>query len=159
MTTAYILQSQQNTNFCVGVTSVAAGSNVALLTLSGAGGTTSQWSMDPNTGYIQLIADPSLYLDVQGTGANPWQLIVSNFVIGRVSQKWNWVGNPPFISNQAYPTMVIDNSGGNVTAGNPILLWSLNNGQNQKWSKLAVPAAIGSVSALSGRPRLTPFAG
>ena len=136
----YILQSQQNTNLCIGAASDAAGALVTLQILSGIGGTLSQWNMDQNTGYITLAADPNLCLDIQGFNGQQGQVIVANLVLGRTSQRWNWVGSPPYITNQAYPSMVIDNSGGNANPGNPILVWPLNGGQNQKWSALGVPA-------------------
>lgn len=139
MTTSYVIQSLQNTGLCIGVNNVAAGSLVTLQVLAGIGGTTSQWEMDPNTGYISLTADPTLVLDVQGFNGQQGQLIVNTMTLGKTSQKWNWVGRAPNIGNVAYPTMVIDNSGGNAQPGNPILIWPFNGGQNQSWSSLAVP--------------------
>ncbi|KKO61998.1 Ricin-type beta-trefoil lectin domain protein [Janthinobacterium sp. KBS0711] len=138
--TAYVIQSLQNTNLCIGVTSAAAGSLVTLQVLSGVGGTTSQWNMDPNTGYITLAANPSLCLDVQGYDGQQGQVIVSTMTLGRTSQLWNWVGRAPNISNVQYPQMVLDNANNNASPGNAILVWPYNGGQNQKWSCLAVPA-------------------
>ncbi len=140
MTTTYVIQSLQNTGLCVGVTSMAAGSLVTLQTLSGAGNKNSQWLMDPNTGTIALASNPDLVLDVQGYDGKQGQVIVANMVLGRTSQTWNWVGSPPNISNNQYPQMVLDNSGGVVQPGNPVLIWPTNGGTNQKWSCLAVPA-------------------
>lgn len=139
MATAYIIQSAQNPNFCIGVTQASAGSLVVLSTLQGAGNTLTQWLLDPNTGHMQLAANPDLYLDWQGTSPSGSQLIVTDYVLGRTSQTWNWVGNPPYISNNAAFNYVIDNSGAQVTAGNPILLWPQNSAINQKWNRLAVP--------------------
>jgi hypothetical protein len=138
--TAYILQSLQNTNLCIGVTSTAPGTFVTLKTLSGAGDKLSQWSMDPNTGVISLASDPTLCLDVQGYDGKQGQVIIATWVIGRTSQQWNWLGAPPTISNVQYPNMVLDNANNTVAPGNAILIWPLNGGTNQKWSKLAVPA-------------------
>jgi len=158
-TTAYVLQSLQNTNLCIGTTSGSAGSLVTLQVLSGIGDTLSQWLMDPNTGYIQLAADPNLVLDVQGFNGQQGQIIVSAINLGRTSQKWNWVGRAPNISNVMYPTMVVDNSGGDASPGNPILIWPFNGGQNQSWSALSVPsmhllnAAEGNQGHLSGSPK------
>lgn len=155
--TAYVIQSLQNTGLCVGTTSTAAGSLVTLQVLSGVGGQLSQWLMDPNSGYIKLAADPSKCLDVQGFTGQQGQVIIADLVLGRTSQLWNWVGNPPRISNVEYPTMVLDNSGGNANPGNPILIWPSNGGQNQKWSSLSVPtlSVIQKSSAhFSGSPTL-----
>ena len=155
--TAYVIQSLQNTNLCIGASSTAAGSLVTLQVLSGVGGTLSQWNMDPNSGYITLAADTSKCLDVQGYDGQQGQVIIADLVLGRTSQKWNWVGSPPYISNVAYPNMVIDNSGGSAQPGNPILIWPLNGGQNQKWASLAVPLLTihqKSVAHLSGSPQL-----
>lgn len=155
--TSYVIQSLQNTNLCIGATSTAAGSLVTLQTLSGIGGKLSQWVMDPTTGYILLAADQTKCLDVQGYDGQQGQVIIANAVLGRTSQLWNWVGSPPQISNVAYPTMVIDNSGGQAVPGNPILIWPANGGQNQNWSCLAVPTLAQlqmSKSHLSGSPTL-----
>ncbi|WCM87649.1 RICIN domain-containing protein [Acidovorax sp. NCPPB 3576] len=138
--TAYVIQSLQNTNLCIGVANVAAGSLVTLNVLSGVGGKNSQWNMDPNSGFITLAADPSLCLDVQGYDGQQGQVIVANLVLGRTSQQWNWVGRAPTISNVQYPQMVLDNANNNASPGNPILIWPYNGGQNQKWSSLSVPA-------------------
>jgi hypothetical protein len=137
--TAYVIQSLQNTNLCIGTTSTAAGSLVALQVLAGVGDQMTQWNMDPNSGHITLLADSSKCLDVQGYDGQQGQVIIADIVLGRTSQMWNWVGRPPGISNVAYPTMVIDNSGGHASPGNPVLIWPYNGGQNQKWSSLAVP--------------------
>lgn len=139
-TTAYVIQSGQNPDFCVGVTSATAGTLVTLKLLSGVGDELSQWNMDPDSGYITLASNPELCLDVQGYNGNQGQVVIDNIVLGRGSQKWNWVGSPPNISNLLYPTMVIDNSGGNVVPGNAVLVWPLNGGQNQKWSLQPIPA-------------------
>lgn len=155
--TSYVIQSLQNTNLCIGATSTAAGSLVTLQVLSGIGGKLSQWTMDPNTGYIQLAADPSKCLDVQGYDGEKGQVIIADLVLGRTSQLWNWVGSPPQIVNVAYPKMVVDNSGGQAVSGNPILIWPANGGLNQKWSSLAVPTLAQlqmSKSRLSGSPTL-----
>lgn len=137
--TAYVIQSSQNTNLCIGATSTAAGSLVTLQLLSGTGGKLAQWNMDPNTGYITLAADSTKCLDIQGFSGQQGQLIIADLVLGRPSQIWNWVGSPPYISSSAYSSMVVDNSGANANPGNPILVWPLNGGQNQKWSALSVP--------------------
>lgn len=161
--TAYVIQSLQNTNLCIGASSTAAGSLVTLQILSGVGGKLSQWNMDPNSGYITLAADPTKCLDVQGYNGQQGQVIIADLVLGRTSQLWNWVGNPPCIANVAYPNMVLDNSGGNASPGNPILIWPLNGGLNQKWSSLAVPvlsmlqkstAHSAGATHLSGSPTL-----
>lgn len=138
--TNYVIQSLQNTGMCIGTNSPAAGSLVTLQVLSGSGGTLSQWNMDPNTGYIHLAADNNMVLDVQGYNGTQGQIIIAALTLGKTSQKWNWVGQPPRISNMAYPNMVVDNAGGNVTPGNAILIWPLNEGQNQSWSALSVPS-------------------
>jgi len=153
--TAYVIQSLQNTGLCIGTTSTAAGSLVTLQVLAGVGAQLSQWNMDPNSGYITLAADPTKCLDVQGYDGQQGQVIIADLVLGRTSQLWNWVGRPPSISNVEYPTMVLDNSGGHATPGNPILIWPYNGGQNQKWSSLAVPALAmiqKSAAYLSGSP-------
>ncbi|BFO57450.1 MULTISPECIES: ricin-type beta-trefoil lectin domain protein [Comamonadaceae] len=138
--TTYVIQSLQNTSLCIGVTSAAAGSLVTLQTLSGVGNKNSQWTMDPNSGVIALATDSNLVLDIQGYDGQKGQVIVANYVLGRSSQTWNWVGSPPNISNNQYPQMVLDNSQGTAAPGNPILIWPNNGGTNQKWSCLAVPA-------------------
>jgi len=139
-TTKYIIQSLQNPNYCVGVRQASANQPVVLSFLQGAGSPLTQWYMDPNTGIISLVADPTLYIDVQGTVVQGSQLILSPYVPGRQSQSWNWLGNPPYISNNAAGNMVMDNSGSNIAPGNPILVWQQNNGQNQKWTELSVMA-------------------
>lgn len=149
---SYIIQSQQNQNYCIGVTQASAHQPVILSFLQGAGGPLTQWQMDPTTGIISLVAEPSLVLDVQGTGGQGSQLILSYYVLGRASQTWNWLGNPPYISNNAYPSMVVDNGGANVSPGNPILLWGQNSGQNQKWTQLSVPAVEKFLSRVKAEP-------
>jgi len=139
MATKYVLISNQNTNLCIGATQASAGSLVTLTLLGGGTNPLSQWYLDANTGHITLVANPDLYLDVQGIVTQGSQLIVADFVLGRQSQSWNWLGNPPQINNNASPNMVVDNSGGNPNPGNPILIWQANGGVNQKWTKLAVP--------------------
>jgi|GEM_PF-2505161 len=138
MSTKYIIQSLQNQNYCIGVRQASANQPLVLSYLQGAGSPLSQWYMDPNTGIITLVADPRLCIDVQGVVIQGSQLILSPYVPGRQSQNWNWLGNPPFISNNSAGNMVIDNSGGSITPGNPILVWSQNGGNNQKWTELSV---------------------
>lgn len=108
--------------------------------LQGAGSPLTQWYMDPNIGLTRLVADPNLCIDVQGTVVQGSQLILSTFVPGRQSQRWNWLGSPPYVSNNAAGNMVIDNSGGSISPGNPILVWPQHGGQNQQWTELSVPA-------------------
>ncbi|HET9621013.1 MAG TPA: RICIN domain-containing protein [Kofleriaceae bacterium] len=148
----YIIQSQQNQNYCIGVTQAGPHQPVVLSFLQGAGSPLTQWHMDPNTGIISLVADPQLVLDVQGTGGQGSQLILSHYVLGRASQAWNWLGNPPLISNNAYPSMVVDNSGANVSPGNPVLLWGQNNQQNQRWTQLSVPDVEGFLARTKAEP-------
>ncbi|MEX3954118.1 RICIN domain-containing protein [Paraburkholderia sp. EG287A] len=155
--TAYVIQSLQNSNLCIGATSAAAGSLVTLQELAGIGGKLSQWNMDPNSGYITLAADPTKCLDIQGFDGQKGQVIVADLVLGRNSQLWNWVGRPPYISNVEYPTMVLDNSGGITVPGNPVLIWPYNGGKNQEWSSLPVPTLNvlqRSGVHLSGSPKL-----
>lgn len=159
--TAYVLQSNQNTSLCIAVTQAAAGTPVTLQVLAGVGGKTSQWNLDPNSGYITLAADPTLCLDVQGYDGQKGQVIVANLVLGRASQQWNWVGMAPYIANVMYPNMVLDNAGATIAPGNPILIWPLNNGQNQKWSRYSVPMlenAKSDTSGFSGSPKLEAIA-
>jgi hypothetical protein len=146
--TKYIIQCQQNSNYCIGVTQPSAQQTVILSFLQGAGNPSTQWTMDPNTGLIRLAADPNLCLDVQGTVIQGSQLIISPYVLGRQSQAWNWLGNPPYISNNASGQMVIDNSGGDINPNNPILVWPQDGGANQKWTMLAVPAVEAFLSRL-----------
>ena len=136
--TKYIIQSLQNQNYCIGVRQASARQPLVLSFLQGAGSPNTQWYMDPNTGLITLVADPSLCIDVQGTVIQGSQLILSTYVPGRQSQSWNWLGNPPYVSNNAAGNMVIDNSGGNISPGNPILVWGQNSGTNQQWTELSV---------------------
>jgi hypothetical protein len=138
--TKYIIQSLQNQNYCIGVTQASARQPLILSFLQGAGSPLTQWFMDPNTGLMRLVADPNLCIDVQGTVVQGPQLILSTFVPGRQSQSWNWLGNPPYISNNAAGNMVIDNSGGSIRPGNPVLVWPQNGGQNQQWTELSVSA-------------------
>ncbi|OJT21058.1 hypothetical protein BO221_29725 [Archangium sp. Cb G35] len=138
MSQKYIIQSQQNTNYCFGVLQAAMNQPVVLSYIQGAANPLTQWIMDPNTGLIRLAANQDLYLDVQGTVTQGSQLILSSYIPGRLSQSWNWVGNPPFIANNANPGMVVDNSEDNVSPGNPILIWPQNGGQNQKWTLVSV---------------------
>jgi hypothetical protein len=101
------------------------------------------------SGTESLVADPTLCLDVQGTASQSSQLILSPHVLGRQSQAWNWLGNPPFIGNNASSGMVIDNAGGSISPGNPILVWPQSSGQNQQWTMLSVPAVEAFVTRLA----------
>ncbi|HYU34578.1 MAG TPA: RICIN domain-containing protein [Thermoanaerobaculia bacterium] len=142
--TAYVIQFSANTNFCLGVTAANPGAQVTLSLLQGAGTPLTQWYIDPNSGTITLAAsnpDSPLYLDFQGsTPSNGVPLIVSSFVLGRNSQRWNWLGNPPYVMNQGAPSYCIDDSNGGTQPGNRVQIWTQQNGNtNQQWQFLAVP--------------------
>jgi hypothetical protein len=140
--TKYIIQWQTDPQFCIGVTAIAAGANVTLSTLAGAGNPQTQWTMDPNTGLIALAASPDLVLDISGNYiGNGTPLVLANYVIGRPQQQWNWVGTPKAVMSLGQPGMCADNSGGAHKPGNQIVLWSYGAGNtNQAWSFLPVPA-------------------
>jgi hypothetical protein len=145
MSTKYVIQFTTNPNFCLGVTSAAPGSPVVLSILQGAGSKLTQWELDANTGLISLVGSPDpqnpLYLDFQGTSpSNGSTVIVSALVLGRTFQKWNWVGNPPYVMNLGAPTYCVDDNSGGTQPGNKIQIWSQQNGNtNQQWQFLAVP--------------------
>lgn len=149
MSTTYVLQLQSNPNYCIGVQAASSGSPVVLSYLQGAGSKLTQWILDPNTLLITSAAAPSLCLDVKGTVTQGSQLIITDIVLGRQSQQWNWVGNPPYISNIAASNMVIDNSGGNNSQGNPILIWGQNGGTNQQWLRTSVQFVEAATAALT----------
>jgi hypothetical protein len=142
MSTKYVIQLSANTNLCLGVTQANPGSPVVLSLLQGAGSPLTQWYIDPNSGTIQLAGSPAdspLYLDVQGTNpSNDTPLMVSSFTLGRTTQRWNWLGNPPYVMNQGAPTFCIDSAG--AQTGTKVILYSQQNGNpNQQWQLLAVP--------------------
>lgn len=145
MATKYVIQFNTNPNFCLGVTAASPGNPVVLSILQGAGSPLTQWYIDPNTGTITLVGSPDpnnpLYLDFQGTSPSKGNaIIVANFVLGRTFQKWNWVGNPPYVMNIGAPTFCIDDSGGGTQPGNKIQIWTQQSGNtNQQWQFLAVP--------------------
>ena len=149
--TKYVIQFSANTNFCLGVTAANPGAQVTLTLLQGAGTPLTQWYIDPNSGYITLAgADPSspLYLDFQGaTPSNGVPLIVSSFALGRNSQRWNWIGNPPYVMNVGAPNYCIDDSNGGTQPGNRVQIWTQQNGNtNQQWQFLAVPVLEASLA-------------
>ena len=92
-----------------------------------------------NSGLITLAADPTLCLDIQGNApGNGVGLVVATFVLGRPYQRWNWVGSPPYIMNNGALGLCVDNANGNMSPGNKIQLWQLENGDtNQQWTELA----------------------
>ena len=153
MATKYIVQLNGNPNFCLGVASATANSPVVLSILAGVGNSLTQWYTDPNTGAITLVGSPDptnpLYLDFQGTSpSNGQPAIVATFVLGRNFQKWNWVGNPPYVQNIGAPTYAIDNNAGSVVAGNKIQIWTQSVGSaNQQWNFLAVPVLEAALAA------------
>jgi hypothetical protein len=155
MSTKCVLVLNANTNFCLGVTQATPGSRVVLSFLQGAGSPLTQWDVDSNTGMISLVGSPDpsnpLYLDFQGTspsGGTP--IIVASFSLGRTSQKWNWVGNPPYVMNLGAPTFCIDNNHDRAVAGNSIEIWPQTTGNTaQQWQFLAVPVLAGALAASS----------
>lgn len=155
MSTKYVLQFGTNTNFCLGVTTASPGTPVVLSILQGAGSPLTQWYIDPNSGTISLVGSPDpknpLYLDFQGTSAsNGNAIIVSSLVLGRTFQKWNWVGNPPYVMNLGAPTYCIDDSNGGTQPGTRIQIWNQQNGNtNQQWQFLAVPVMEEALAASS----------
>jgi hypothetical protein len=138
---SYVIQLLGDRNLCLGVESAAANSTVKLMQLAGAGNPNTQWNMDANTGLITLVADKNMYLDIQGTDlSNGTAIIIANYVLGRPTQSWNWVGNPNFILNNGGPTFCVDATS-TWTVGADTHMWSQSqNNQNQKWSILSVPA-------------------
>ncbi|WP_394828971.1 ricin-type beta-trefoil lectin domain protein [Pendulispora albinea] len=132
----YILQSGQNPNLCVGVSSLQPGAPVILTPFQPPGSPFTQWYLDGSTGRIVLAANPSLCLDASQPGN---QLFLNSWTMSP-TQFWNWLGAPSYIINYGYPQAVIDNSGASIIPGNPILLWGMHGGVNQRWSLLQVPA-------------------
>ena len=142
--TKYIIQWQTDPQFCIGVTAVAAGANVTLSTLAGAGNPLTQWTMDPNTGIITLAVSTEnpLVLDISGNYiGNGTPLVLASYVIGRPQQQWNWVGTPRAIMSLGQAGMCVDNSAGHHNPGNQITFYAYQAGNtNQTWSFLPVPA-------------------
>ena len=143
MSTKYVIVLNANTNICLGVTTASPGTPVVLSILQGAGSPLTQWYLDANSGAISLAGSPEgnpLYLDFQGTSAsNGNGVIVSNSVLGRTFQKWNWVGNPPYVMNVGAPTYCIDDTG-STQPGTKVYIYNQMNGNiNQQWQFLAVP--------------------
>src|SRR6202035_5287523 len=135
----YIIQLVANRGYCLGVQQASPGSNVVLSNLQGIGNKTTQWELDPNSGRITLAGSANLCLDIQGNSpGNGVQLIVADYVLGRPTQIWNWVGSPPSIMNTGAPGFCVDNNGGNVAPGNKIQLYATNGTNAQQWTELSV---------------------
>ena len=138
MSPQYLIVSNQSSSFCLAVMDAVAGAPVILAGVNAA--PNYEWSMDPGTGYIRLVGNPDLCLDVQGDPSRGSQVIVNTLVPGRQAQIWNWASSPQ-IYNTAISNMVLDNSKGNAGPGNPILIWTSNGGLNQQWILSPVPSA------------------
>ncbi|MEA2664713.1 MAG: hypothetical protein QOI11_1657 [Candidatus Eremiobacteraeota bacterium] len=139
----YVIQLKKNPNYCLGVSTLAAGAAVQLTLLRGAGDLMTQWIADPNTGVLTLAASlpgDELVLDYEGTSAsNGTKLMINPLVFLRPSQTWNWVGNMPYIMSGGAPAYAIDDPNGSSTPGTTVQLWTQKTGEtNQQWTLLAV---------------------
>ena len=139
-TQPYIIQLNDNPNYCVGVGTIANGASVILKQMDGNFDKTVQWLFNDD-GTICSAGNPELCLGQPGVTVSQGQLSLNMVVGNQTTQQWNWLGQPPYIANVGQPTMVLDNSGGNVTVGNPILLWQMHSGSNQQWTLLTVQQA------------------
>ena len=133
----YIIQLNDNTNLCVGVDEIANGAPLKLKLLNGGMDHTVQWVFNDD-GTICSAGNANLCIGPQGVDITEGKAVLSGVVPGRGSQQWNWVGNPPYISNVQQSGLVLDNGNDVVSAGNPILIWNMHSGDNQQWTMLTV---------------------
>lgn len=122
---------------CIGVNAIQAGAPVVLSLLGASDHTV--FHMDPNTGYISSVKDPSLCIDIQAPAGSGSQLVLSKKVIGKTTQRWNWLGAPPRIFNVGLPTLCIDDYGNGTNPGNKIIAYDQSGGA-QSWQ--TVPADL-----------------
>ena len=152
MPTEYVIQFTTDSDKCLGVSQANAGAPVVLSLLQSPISKLTKWHLDPNSGAITLAgSNPPLYLDFQGTSpSNGVPIIISNYVLGRASQIWNWLGNPPYIMNVGAPNYCVDDSNGGTQPGTKIQIWSQMAGNtNQQWQLLAVPVLEEALAASS----------
>lgn len=133
----YIIQLNDNPNLCVGVGEIANGAPLQLKLLGGGMDHTIQWVFNDN-GTICSAGNANLCIGPQGVDISEGPAVLSTIVFGRGAQQWNWVGNPPYVSNVQQSALVLDNDGGVVSAGNPVLIWNMHSGDNQQWTLLTV---------------------
>jgi len=145
MSTKYVIQftgkvsSPQATSFCLGVTSPGINAPVVLSNLGFTANT--EWTVDPVTGYITSVADPSLVLSFSGTSpSNGTPLVLQQPLPGSLNQQWNWSGNAPRIVSGSFPTYAIDDDGCTQTAGTPLQMYNTS-GQCQGWRLITVAQA------------------
>ncbi|MBX9299137.1 RICIN domain-containing protein [Chromobacterium piscinae] len=136
----YVIRSTQDNRYCIGVVDDTNGGKVVLAKYERGGTTRTRWTLDPFTGLIRLASSEQLVLDAtpqtQGT-----QLTVTNYQFGKKSQTWDWVKKPQTIINSGNG-MVVDNQGAVVELGNPIILYTDHNGNNQHWEFQVVEVAL-----------------
>jgi Ricin-type beta-trefoil lectin domain-like len=142
----YIIQLNDNPNFCVGVPEIASGAQLQLKLLGSGADTSVQWVFNDD-GTICSAGNPNLCIGPQGVVVNQGQAFLSGVVLGRTSQQWNWLGQPPYIANVAQSGLVLDNAGGNASVGNPVYIWAMHSGDNQQWTLLTVAKAMEVVAA------------
>lgn len=136
----YIIQLNDNLNYCVGVNSISNGTGVILKLSDGVNDKTVQWVFNDD-GTICSAGNPDLCISQAGVTVSQGQLSLNPVVPGQTTQQWNWLGQSPYIANVGQPTMVLDNSGGNNNVANPVLVWPMHNGSNQQWTMLTVQQA------------------
>lgn len=135
----YYIQLTQNPNLCIGAQQIASGAQLELKLLSESDLST-QWTLCDN-GNIVSAGNPDLCIDAQGINSNQGTAYLTMVAPGRLSQRWNWVGQPPYITNDMYPTLVLDNANDNPVVGNQVYIWQMHSGENQQWTLLTLDAA------------------
>ncbi|HZF12636.1 MAG TPA: ricin-type beta-trefoil lectin domain protein [Thermoanaerobaculia bacterium] len=153
---SYLIQFISNgspVDRCIGVTTIAPGAPV-VLSLLGASPNT-MFNLDPNSGYITSASHPNLCLDIAGTPQKGAQVILAQKVLGKVTQRWNWLGSGQRIVNVGVPTLCIDNTNCNLTPGNKIAVWDAS-GECQLWQSVPTDMVVDTVI---GATRTTSLAG
>lgn len=140
-TQPYLVVPLDDPRSCLGARQLVAGASLALVPC-GHDGAAVRWLFGAD-GIIRLAGHAGLCLDVRNVQGGAGEACLGTVLAGKLSQHWQWHGQPGVIVNDLYPKLVLDNGDAGLVAGAPVQVRAGNGAAAQGWTWRAAGAAGG----------------